>query len=88
MDGLLEFLYGGLVAMCLAIAMFFLRYWYLQRDRFFAWFSAAFLAFATSWGIHLVYAASDLGPQAYMCRLAGFVCIIAGIADKNRRSPG
>ena len=87
MEPVLQFLYGGLTVMCILIGVFFLRYWRLQRDRFFLGFGVAFWAFAGSWGIHLVLATSlETGPGGYVLRLLGFVCIIISIIDKNRRA--
>lgn len=86
MEAVLQFLYGGLTLICVAIGFFFLRYWHLQRDRLFLWFMTAFFALGSSWGVHLVYAtSSESGAHVYLFRLASFVLIIAGIVDKNRR---
>jgi hypothetical protein len=88
MEAVLQFLYGGLCVMCLAVGLFFLRYWSLQRDRFFVWFTVAFWAFGASWGVHLVYASTETGPHVYLFRLVGFLLIIVAIIEKNRqRSP-
>jgi hypothetical protein len=85
MEAVLQFLYGGLTIMCVAVGFFFLRFWHLQRDRFFIWFMAAFWSFAVSWGVHLIYATpSESGPHVYVFRLTGFLLIIAAIIDKNR----
>jgi hypothetical protein len=35
MEVILQFLYGGLTLMCGVIGFIFLRYWYVQRDRFY-----------------------------------------------------
>lgn len=87
MEAILQFLYGGLTVMCVAIGLFFLRYWYLQRDRFFAWFMVAFWALAGGWGVHLVHAtSSESGAHVYIFRLVAFLLIIIAIVDKNRRA--
>lgn len=87
MEEILQFLYGGLTLMCVVVGFFFFRYWHTQRDRLFLWFTIAFWAFGTSWGVHLVYATSqETGPNVYVFRLVGFLVIGAGIIDKNRRS--
>lgn len=86
-ESILTFLYGGLTILCLVAAVFFLRFWRLQHDRFFAWFAAAFGVLGLSWGVHIADAAPrDGSPFIYLLRLAGYVCIIVAIADKNRRS--
>ena len=87
MESILQFMYGGLFVMCLAVGFFFLRFWYLQRDRFFVLFATAFWAMGSSWGVHLVYASSsETGPNVYVFRIVAFLLIIAAIIDKNRRS--
>jgi hypothetical protein len=87
MGPVLQFLYGGLTIMCLAIGAFFLRYWHLQRDRFFVWFTIAFWCLGASWGVHLLIASSsETGPHVYVFRVVAFLLIIAAIIDKNRRS--
>jgi hypothetical protein len=87
MEAVLQFLYGGLTVMCVAVGLFFLRYWYLQRDRFFLWFMVAFWALAAGWGVHLVYAtSSESGAHVYIFRLVAFLIIIIAIIDKNRRA--
>lgn len=86
MESVLQFLYGGLALMCGVIGFFFLRYWYVQRDRFFLWFMVAFWALGVGWGIHLVYLTSEAGPLVYAARLVAFLLIIVAIVDKNRRA--
>jgi hypothetical protein len=89
MEAVLQFLYGGLTLMCGAVGFFFLRYWYIQRDRFFLWFMVAFWCLGAGWGVHLAYAtSSESGAHVYVFRLIGFVVIIAAIVDKNRRATG
>lgn len=85
-EEVLQFLYGALTVTCLVVGFFFLHYWHLQRDRFFLWFTVAFWAIGASWGGHLVLASpEESGPAVYVFRLVGFLLLIAGIVDKNRR---
>ena len=87
MEAVLQFLYGGLALMCGVIGFFFLRYWYVERDRLYLWFMTAFWALGGSWGVHLPSAtSSETGAHVYLFRLAGFVLIIIAIIDKNRRA--
>jgi hypothetical protein len=87
MEAVLQFLYGGLTTMCGAIGLFFVRYWWLQRDRFYLWFAVAFWSMGLSWGVHLIFATSaETGPNVYVFRVVGFLLIIAAIVDKNRRA--
>jgi len=87
MEAVLQFLYGGLVVVFVAVGFFFLRYWYDARDRLYLWFMVAFWSLAASWSVHLVYATpSESGPIVYVFRLVGFLLIIIAIVDKNRRA--
>ena len=87
MEEILQFLYGGLTVMCIAVGVFFLRYWFAERDRFFLFFMVAFWSLGAGWGVHLIYASSsESGAQVYVARLVAFLLIIAGIVDKNRRA--
>jgi Family of unknown function (DUF5985) len=77
----------GAIAMCsLTIALFFLRFWRSTRDRFFFYFSLAFLIEALHrllFGLRLqVYEDS---PALYLIRLSAYCLIIFAIIDKNRR---
>jgi hypothetical protein len=86
-NDVLQFLYGGLTVMCLAIGFFFLRFWHVSRDRFYLWFMAAFWALGASWGVQLAgRLATEGAPHVYVLRLIGFVLIIVAIIDKNRRA--
>lgn len=80
--------YGVLVVTCALACVFFARYWWLTRDRFFLWFAAAFATFGVNWAL-LVYdpAVSEHTPYIYSIRLLGFLLIIAAIALKNRGTP-
>jgi len=87
MEAVLQFLYGGICIMCIAIAAFFGHQWRAQSERLLLWFAVAFLAFAASWGVHLAYAtSSETGANVYIFRLIGFIAIGIGIVEKNRRA--
>lgn len=82
-----HFLWGALTMACLVVGLLFLRSWRLGRDRLFIFFALAFFAFAANWmALALVQMPTDGRYIVYLFRLAGFLCIIAGILDKNRRS--
>jgi len=83
MTTLLATMYGSLIAMCAVAVLFFLRYWWLTRDRFFVWFAFAFVAFGVNWAL-VVSDAAEHTPYIYVVRFVGFLAIIAGIARKNR----
>ncbi len=80
-------IYGGVIMGSLVSALFFLSFWRRLRDRFFLFFSLAFLLLALNWLI-LVLAgeASDIRSYGYLTRLLGFVFIIIAVVDKNRGS--
>jgi hypothetical protein len=81
------FLWGALTAASLVAALLFLRSWRVGRDRLFLCFALAFVAFAANWtALALVEMATEGRYIVYLLRLAGFLCIVAGILDKNRRS--
>lgn len=79
---------GATIMGCVFAAVFFARFWYTSRDRFFAFFSAAFVLLAVNW-----FGVLQLGPTTesrhlvYLLRLLAFVLIAIAIIDKNRRSP-
>ena len=87
MEAVLQFLYGGLTVMCIAVGFFFLHYWHIQRDRFYLWLMVAFWSLGASWSVHLVFAtSSETGANVYLFRLAAFVLITIAIIDKNRNA--
>lgn len=81
-----DLLAGGTAVACLAIGLFFLRFWRDSRDRLFLAFAVAFWSFALN---RLVLAALDRDHEArvlvYSLRAAAFVVVIAAIVDRNRR---
>jgi hypothetical protein len=83
-----SFLNGGATMACLAIALFFLRFWCESRDRLFVWLASGFLAFAINYGVLGAVPSAD-ERQAYLIalRLVGFVAVIVGVVLKNR-APG
>jgi hypothetical protein len=82
-----DFLWGMLTALCAIAAMYFWHSWRLTRDRLFAYFAIAFVAFAVNWlGLSMIDPDAEARHNVYLIRLLGFVLIIAGIVDKNRRS--
>jgi hypothetical protein len=81
------FLFGALAMACLAIAIKFLKYWRLSRDRFFVWFLASFTAFSIGWCLRLIVPrVSEQNYLAYLPRLFGYLLILIAILDKNRRT--
>ncbi len=67
-----------------AVAVFFLRYWRVTKDRLFAVFAAAFALFGGSRiALHVLDAESEARTWVYALRAAAFLAIIAAIIDKN-----
>lgn len=69
----------------LMIVVFFVRYWHASRDRFFAFFAAAFGMLAAHWLLLATVEVREHSPYHYALRLVAFLLILAGIVDKNRR---
>lgn len=80
------FMWGALAMASLAIALFFLRFWRLSKDRLFAGFALAFSFLAINWiGLGFFRGDSETRHWVFMFRLAAFAVIIAAVVDKNRR---
>jgi hypothetical protein len=80
-----DFLSGATAMGCIAIALFFVRYWRLTHDRFFALFALAFAIFATNRIVlGFLDEDSEARPAVYIARLLAFLVIALAIVDKNR----
>ncbi len=81
-----NFMTGANAMASIVISFFFLRFYQKVNDRFFLFFSLAFLAFAIERFV-LVFAQieSEYYFAIYSIRLLGFIVIILAIFDKNRR---
>jgi hypothetical protein len=78
-------LLGAIVMACLTITLFFLRFWWKTRDRFFLYFAASFFTegvIRTILGLTSV--SSETEPFFYIIRLFSFLLILVAIIDKNR----
>jgi hypothetical protein len=83
------FLVGALALGFAAAALFFLRFWRETGDRLFGLFAAAFGLMAVGRLFHSGWYQDEVVlPLVYLVRLAAFVLILVGIADKNRRRSG
>lgn len=81
-----HFVAGLLVMGYVVAAMFFLRFWRESRDRLFLFFAAGFALLAIQrLTLAVAYLTAVPLTTHYLLRLAGFVVILAGILDKNRR---
>ncbi len=87
-EEVLIFAEGALTALAAVAALFFLRYWRSTGDRFFGFFTLAFLLFGASWAA-LAFRPSvgEHDAYVYMLRLAAFAAIAIAIVDKNRGAP-
>lgn len=89
MTPVVAMLYGAAAMGSLVAMLFFVRYWRDSRDRFHLYFASALALFAANW---VVVVAIDLDDEtrayAYLLRLLGFLLILVGIVDKNRRARG
>lgn len=80
-----DFVLGGTTIACLAIALFFLRFYRDTADRLFAAFAGAFLIFGINRLIlTLTDEDADGRTYAYTLRFLAFMLVVWGIADKNR----
>jgi peptidoglycan/LPS O-acetylase OafA/YrhL len=87
-EALVTFMQGATTMGCLALSVFFLRFWRRSHDRLFACFSLAFLVFAINRAMLVVLGsdAEDL-VALYAIRAAAFGLILLGILDANRKRP-
>jgi hypothetical protein len=80
-----DFVLGGSMVACLAIALFFLRFWRETADRLFAAFAAAFAIFGVNRLILALTSEDGDGRiYAYTLRFFAFMLVVWGIVDKNR----
>jgi len=87
MEAWFPFLYGALATLSATASLFFVRYWKLSADRFFLFFSVAFVSLGANWALLVGRDPQDeYAPYIYLLRLFAFLLILAGIVDKNRRS--
>jgi hypothetical protein len=82
-----EFVSGATMLACLAIGLFFFRYWRETADRLFGIFALAFWVFAVNRFL-LLLLDEEQEVWVYASRAAAFLLIIAAIVDKNRARPG
>jgi ABC-type uncharacterized transport system YnjBCD permease subunit len=82
----LAYMHGALTALCIVVALFFVRNWRRAQDRFFLLFAIAFVLFAIQWAIVGAPRVAEHAVWPYGTRLAAFVVILVAIVDKNRRA--
>ncbi len=80
-----EFLLGALVMSDVALALFFLHYWKVTRDRFFLFFTWSFALGSVSRLVMAVHLGNDeFEPLVYLIRFLSYGTIVVAIIDKNR----
>jgi Family of unknown function (DUF5985) len=79
-----QVLLGAVIMGDVIVALFFVRYWKLTRDRFFLFFAASFVAIAVS-RVVVDEGLPPFGyePFGYMIRILSYLFMIAGILYKN-----
>lgn len=84
-DAAVIFLQGATTMGCIALSVFFLRFWMRSRDRLFAMFSLAFLVFALNRALIVVFENNtEVEAAIYGARALAFALILLAILDKNR----
>lgn len=82
------FIQGATAMGCLALSVFFLRFWRRMRDRLFAFFSLAFLVFAINNVLIVTFGSrSESAVGIYGARAVAFGLILFAFFDKNRVPP-
>jgi hypothetical protein len=82
---MIQFLSGAFVAITVAIALFFSRFWQRTGDRLFAILALAFVLLGAERTILALLPDLREGRHfLYLIRLAAFALIIIGVLDKNR----
>jgi hypothetical protein len=80
------FLNGATAMACLAVAVFFLRFWRATQDRLFMWFSFSFAILgANRVALSFVAPEAENRPYLYLLRLFAFAIIAIAVIDKNRK---
>jgi hypothetical protein len=82
-----DFAWGVLTTLSWVIALFFLKFWRLSKDRFLLLFSLAFWAFGLNWmAAVFIHLEREAEHYTYVVRLVAFVLIIVAIILKNRET--
>ncbi len=82
---LANLLLGAIAATSLAIGMFFLKYWYSSRDRFYLLLSASFLIESVNRAAIGAVGWNEYEPLHYCIRFIAYGLIVIAIWDKNKR---
>lgn len=80
-----DMLAGAIALASLAVGLFFFKYWYRSRDRFFLYFALSFWIEGLSrihMGLH--QAPREDVPVYYLIRILSYGLILLAIWEKNR----
>lgn len=81
-----SFIWGAVAMGYVVAGIFFARFRALTRERLFGFFSAAFFVLALDQTLlALTDPEHDARYQLYVVRMLGFILLLIGILDKNRR---
>jgi len=81
-----QFVLGALTMSCFTVAILFLRFWSLTRDRLFMFFALGFCVFGLNWlALAVVQPPVESRHYIFLLRLLAFALIMVGIVEKNRR---
>jgi hypothetical protein len=77
---------GAIAAGLASAGLFFFRFWWQTRDRFFLFFAVSFwLEAVNRVALVLLEHADEQEPLFYLVRLVAYGLIVAAIWQKNRR---
>jgi hypothetical protein len=81
-----ETIIGATAMACIAVGVFFVRYWKTTGDRFFLYFAASFwLQGLTRLHMGSGDPGNDYRAAHYLIRLLAYALILVAIWEKNRR---
>ncbi len=82
-----QMLMGGIAVASLLAGLFFFRFWYSSRDRFFLYFALSFWLEALNRVALGVLTENENSPAFYGVRIVTYGLILVAIWQKNRRRP-
>ena len=80
-----QMLMGAIAVGCLVAGLFFFRFWYSSRDRFFLYFALSFwIEAANRVALGAIAGAGEDNPAYYGLRVIAYGLILLAIWQKNR----
>lgn len=80
------FIYGAVMMGSFIAGIFFLKFWKLTKDRFFAMFASAFWLFSIErWTLVFFEPIDETRTWIFIIRLFAFLLILIAVIDKNRK---